>query len=114
MKKKAPPSAKKAASKASNVIRVPKPSKKSFNPNRLLEGNALLRNQVEHFKHLELKMPAKKQTGVDHAAIQTESNAADYIRQMTAILVAKKTAPAKVKKKAAKVAVKRFKAGGSS
>ena len=115
MKKKGPPSAKKAAAKASNVIRVPKPAKKSYNPDRLLEGNFLLRNQVEHFKHLELKMPAKKRTGMDHTTIKTESHAADYIRQMTAMLMAKKPTPAKaVKKKAAKVAVKLFKAGGSS
>ena len=74
MKKKVPPSAKQAAAKASNVIHVPKPSKKSYNPNRLLEGNALLRNQVEHFKHLELKMPAKKRTGMDHETIKTEAH----------------------------------------
>ena len=116
MKKKTPPSARKAAAKASNVIRVPKPAKKSFNPHRLLEGNALLRNQVEHFKHLELKLPEKKRTGTDHEAIKTEAHAAEYIRKITTILVAKKPAEAKpaLKSPAKKIAVKRFKAGGAS
>jgi hypothetical protein len=68
----------------SNVIRVPRP-KGSFNKDRLLVKNELLRKQVEHFQEAEKKLPAEQQTGVDPAAILTEGQAAEYIRKMTAI-----------------------------
>ena len=89
---------------ASNIIQVPKPSKGSYDPHRALNRNALLRNQVEHFQHLENKLPAKSRTGVDHASIKTEGHAAEYIRQMTHILhsPAKKAAKKKVGAKKAK------------
>lgn len=70
----------------SNVIRVPKPSKSSFNPNRLLAKNTLLLNQVQHFHALELKLPKEQQTGVAFEKILTEGQAAEYIRKMTHIL----------------------------
>jgi hypothetical protein len=70
----------------SNVIRVPKPSKASFNPHRLLAKNLLLVNQVNHFHKLEMQLPPEKRTGVDFASIQTEGQAGEYIRKMTMIL----------------------------
>ena len=41
----------------SNVIRVPKPSRGSFNMERPLEKNSLLMNQVKHFLALEKAFP---------------------------------------------------------
>lgn len=70
----------------SPVIRVPKPQRASFNPNRPLVKNTLLLNQVQHFRRLEQELPPERQTGVDFNSIQTEGQAGDYIRKMTAIL----------------------------
>jgi hypothetical protein len=68
------------------VIRVPKPSKTAFNPDRLLAKNTLLVNQVESFHKHELGLPPDQRTGVDFASILTEGQASDYIRKMTAIM----------------------------
>lgn len=70
----------------SNVIRIPKPSRKSFNMERPLAKNSLLMNQVKHLLELEQTLPPEKRTGTDPKSITTEGNAADYIRKMTAIL----------------------------
>jgi hypothetical protein len=70
----------------SNAILVPKPSKTSYNPNRPLEKNTLLLNQLKHFREAEKKLPAEKQTGIDIGFIKTEAQAADYVRKVTAIL----------------------------
>ena len=70
----------------SQAIRVPKTPRDSFNPNRPLAKNTLLKHQVEHFRALENELPPERQTGVDFAAIRTEGQAAEYIRKMTAIL----------------------------
>lgn len=69
-----------------NVIRIPKPPRSSFNAERLLIKNSLLLNQVKHFFELEKALPAEKRTGVDHKSVTTEGRAADYIRKMTDIL----------------------------
>ncbi len=70
----------------SNIVRVPKPAPGSFNPKRLVSKNSLLINQIEHFRKLEKEMPLARQTGVDFASIETEGEASEYIRKMTAIL----------------------------
>jgi hypothetical protein len=70
----------------SNVIRVPKPARSSYNPNRLLAKNTLLLNQVKHFHEIEQKLPRGQQTGVNFDSIKTEGQASEYIRKMTAIL----------------------------
>jgi hypothetical protein len=70
----------------SNVIRIPKPSSKSFNMDRPLAKNSLLMNQVKHLLELEKRFPPQKRTGTDPRSITTEGSAADYIRKMTAIL----------------------------
>jgi len=70
----------------SNVIRVPKPARSSFNPNRPVTKNTLLKNQIEHFRKLEQKLPPERQTGVDFDSIKTEGQASEYIRKMTGIL----------------------------
>ena len=48
------------------VIRVPKPSRSSYQPHRLLSKNTLLLNQVKHFKALEKDFPPEHQTGIAH------------------------------------------------
>jgi hypothetical protein len=70
----------------SNVIRVPKPARSSYNPNRPLEKNTLLLNQVKHFLEAEKKLPPEQQTGTDPASIKTEAHASEYVAKMTAIL----------------------------
>jgi hypothetical protein len=70
----------------SNAIHVPKPAKSSYNPIRLLEKNALLRNQVQHFREVEKLLPPEKQSGMDFASIKTEAHAAEYLRRLTAVL----------------------------
>ena len=70
----------------SNQIRVPKPSRSSFNMDRLLVKNSLLLNQVKHLLELEKKLPPAKRTGTDPESITTEGRAAEYIRKMTDIL----------------------------
>jgi hypothetical protein len=70
----------------SNMIRIPKPSRSSFNMERLLAKNSLLMNQVQHLIQLEKMLPPEKQTGTDHDSITTEGRAAEYIRKMTDIL----------------------------
>ena len=71
---------------ASNVIRVPKPARASFNPGRLLIKNALIKNQIEHFHQLELQLPPEQRTNINFEKITTEGQASEYIRKMTAIL----------------------------
>jgi hypothetical protein len=68
------------------VIRVPKPSKTAFNPQRLLAKNTLLVNQVASFRKHELGLPPDQRTGVDFGSILTEGQASEYIRKMTAIM----------------------------
>ena len=70
----------------SNVIRIPKPSRGSFNMDRPLAKNSLLMNQVKHFLALEKALPSEKRTGVAPESITTEGRAAEYIRKMTDIL----------------------------
>lgn len=70
----------------SNVIRVPKPAAGAFNPARPLAKNTLLLNQVKHFHRLELDLPVDRRTGIALETIQTEGQASEYIRKMTAIL----------------------------
>jgi hypothetical protein len=70
----------------SNVILVPKAARSSYNPDRLLEKNTLLLNQIRHFHEAEKKLPADQQTGIDIHSVKTESQAAEYVRKITAIL----------------------------
>jgi hypothetical protein len=92
----------------SNRIRVPKPSRSSFNPERPLHKNTLLQDQVKHFRELEKQLAPEHHSGIDHEAIRTEGEAAEYIRRLTARvhqpsakkkISVKKTSSAKKKKK---------------
>ena len=68
------------------VIRVPRPAKGAYNPKRLLARNTLLLNQVKHFHALEMELPTAQRSGIDFESIQTEGDAAKYIRAMMHIL----------------------------
>ena len=59
--------------RSKRIIEVPRPAQGSFNPYRPLIKNTLLLHQVKHFQEIE-------------RASMTESQAAEYIRRMTAQL----------------------------
>jgi hypothetical protein len=65
------------------VVRVPKPARSSYQPHRLLAKNVLLQSQVKHFREMEKQLPPEHQSGIDSEKIQTEGEAADYIRRVT-------------------------------
>jgi hypothetical protein len=63
------------------VIHVPRPSKKAMNPER--PANALLLSQVSHLQHAERRLPLRYRTKIYTHAIETEGEAAEYIREVT-------------------------------
>ena len=65
-------------------IRVPAPPKEAFNKHRRVSD--LIRKQVNHFKHLEHKLPEQLRAGIPQHHIVTEDDAARYIAPMTALL----------------------------
>ncbi len=67
----------------SNVIKVPKPSRTAYNPDRPLEKNLLIAAQVLHFKEAEINLPAQFQSGIDISTIKTEGEASIYIGLVT-------------------------------
>lgn len=69
-----------------NLIRVPKPARTSFHPERLIERNFLLVNQLKHFRKRELDLPPDQRTGIDFEKVKTEGEAAEYIRKLMTIL----------------------------
>jgi len=69
-----------------NIIQVPRPAATAFNKNRPLAGNTLLQSQVAHFMAVDRDLPAEQRTGIEAGSIQTEGQAGEYIRRMTAIL----------------------------
>lgn len=66
-----------------NLVRVPKPGRGAFNPDRQLYKNLLIKNQVEHFHEADRNLPPEWQTGIDIGTITTEGGAAAYIRKVT-------------------------------
>jgi hypothetical protein len=70
----------------SNVIKVPKPSRSAYNPQRPLERNLLIHAQVRHFKEAEANLPEHLRTGVNIEHIKTEGQASTYIRKVTRAL----------------------------
>jgi hypothetical protein len=64
-----------------DAIHVPRPPKKAKNVDRPV--NALLRSQVSHLQHAEFRLPARYQNEIYTHAIQTEGEAAEYIRTVT-------------------------------
>ena len=67
-------------------IKVPKPPRGLYDPNRPLYKNTLLLNQVMHFKEIEAQLPPAEQTGIRLDEIQTEAQGSMYVQKMTTIL----------------------------
>ena len=65
------------------VIRIPKPGRTAYNPDRPLRSNALVAAAVQHFAEADRKLPPALQTHIDQASIGTEGEAAEYIRKVT-------------------------------
>ena len=63
------------------LIRIPRPPKTSSNPNRRLNSN--IRAQLRQFQDVEASLPSKFRTDIYVNAIETEREAAVYIREMT-------------------------------
>lgn len=68
-------------------IVVPAPPRQAFNKHRPISD--LIRNQVEHFKHVEQKLPDDVRQKLPSHAITTEDEAASYIHAMTAYLLSR-------------------------
>lgn len=66
-------------------IRVPAPPKEAFNKHRRVSD--LIRKQVNHFKHLEHRLPEHLRSALPQHHIVTEDDAARYIAPMTALLL---------------------------
>jgi hypothetical protein len=45
--------------------------------------SSLLRSQLEHLQRAEFRLPANRQTNIYINALETEGEAADYIRKVT-------------------------------
>jgi hypothetical protein len=63
------------------IVKVPKPSSDSMNQGRAVSG--LLKSQILHLQEAEFRLPAKYQTNIYIHSIQTEGDAAEYIREVT-------------------------------
>lgn len=66
------------------AILVPGPPKEAFNKNRPMSD--LIRAQIQHFKHIEEKLPPEARATLPRHAIVTEDDAARYIAPMTRLL----------------------------
>ena len=78
-------------------ILVPGPPKEAFR--KLRPVSDLIRSQVNHFKHLEAKLPAEVRTTLPQHVVVTEDDAARYIVAMTRFLrsrIAEAPAPSAV------------------
>ena len=64
-----------------DVIDVPRPSRKAINQDRA--ANALIMAQMSHLQHAERRLPLRYRTEIYTHAIQTEGEAAEYIREVT-------------------------------
>jgi hypothetical protein len=71
-------------------ILVTGPPKTAFDKNRRMSD--LIRKQIEHFKHLEEKLPAEVRATLPQHRIVTEDDAARYIAPMTQLLLARAAA----------------------
>jgi len=66
------------------MIDVPEVEKEAYNPDRPISG--LIQMQLVHLSTAEQKLPPKQQTGVNIATLHTEGQAAEYIKNVTAML----------------------------
>jgi hypothetical protein len=77
-------------------IFVPETPKSAFNKSRRISD--LIRKQVEHFKHLEHKLPPEIQATLPQHSIVSEDDAARYIGPMTRFFLSRKAIVKKPKK----------------
>lgn len=82
-------------------ILIPSVPREAFNKHRRISD--LIRKQVEHFKHVEAKLPKDMRAKIPQHEIRTEGEAARYITAMTTYLLSRPR-PKQVAKKA--VAIK--------
>jgi hypothetical protein len=66
------------------TIRILSAPKEAFNKNRRVSD--LIRQQVNHFKHVEPKLSPEMRRGIPQHAVVTEDDAARYIAAMTRAL----------------------------
>jgi hypothetical protein len=78
-------------------VQVPAVPREAFNKHRRISD--LVRKQVEHFRHIEEKLPSEARAKLPQHDIVTEDDAARYIHAVTGYLV---TRPVEKKPKAAK------------
>jgi len=80
-------------------ILVPGPPKEAFNKHRPISD--LVKTQIEHFKHLEEKLPPDVRATLPQHDVVTENDAARYIAAMTTYLHSRPVAASpKIPKKA--------------
>jgi len=75
------------------TVDVPKTEPGAYNPDRKI--SALIQNQVKHLKAAEEKLPESQRTHIDISGIETELQASEYIRKVTALLHRTKAADRK-------------------
>src|ERR1700759_2549960 len=63
------------------LIHVPKPPESAYNPDRPI--SSLLKTQIEHLREAESKLPLCYRSEIYVKAIETEGEAAQYIRDVT-------------------------------
>ena len=63
------------------LIKVPRPPKSAFNPNRPV--NTLLKTQIDFLHKAERRLPQRYHSEIYPNAIQTEGEASRYIRKVT-------------------------------
>ena len=68
-------------------ILIPSVPSEAFNKHRHISD--LIRKQVEHFKHIEAKLPKNVRAKIPQHAIVTEDEAARYIHAMTTYLISR-------------------------
>jgi len=68
-------------------ILVPGTPKEAFNKHRLISD--LVKKQVEHFKHVEEKLPSDVRASLPQHDIVTENEAARYITAITSYLLSR-------------------------
>ena len=63
------------------IIKVPRPPKSAHDPGRPL--TSLLKSQIEHLHEAERRLPLRYRTETYINAIETEGEAASYVRDVT-------------------------------
>jgi hypothetical protein len=81
-------------------VLVPLPPKEAFNKGRLISD--LVRNQIDHFKHVEATLPQSVRATIPQHPIVTENDAARYIHAMTTYLLSQPQPKRPAKEAAAK------------